>query len=248
MAYERDHDAHHKTVGAIAARDDAMARRTRRRAVMQAGRTKVRDRQLAGMTYGARGGLLGMGLDRSIAGTVARTTIVSVGQPPRSPDGGVNPPPLVLPGGGGAPTGTVSITGATGIAPPLIRPQSPSPFSVIVASPLLPMPGGVPVPTGVGVPAPNVSIPGSSTTPFVPTMPVPSPSSVGTPGQSGSGNGAAGADGSGGGTVLSPPTVTITPVSPVPDLPEPVAAAGGIPKWMLFAGAGLALYLLTRGD
>lgn len=249
MAYERDHDAHHKTVGAIAARDGAMARRAHRRASILSSRTKARDRQLAGLTYGARGGLLGMGLDRSIGGSVARATLVNVGPPSRSPDSGYTPAPPVYPGGGAITGSSVAVAMPTGVAPPLVRPtftgfRAPSAGLFATGSGIAPASGsGLPMPTPTQTgPSGGTIGGGSGATGPVSGSTTPSGGGGGTPISPTDGGGISG--GGGAGTPINPPTITITPVSPVPDLQA--APTSGIPTWALVAGGALAIYLLTR--
>lgn len=119
MSYTRDKDAYTHGSGAIAASDYNNPRRARERR-MRLQRTAQRDAMLAGLTYGARGGISSLGLidaNKLGAGTLRRPV---VGDPtydvdPQSRTGLQKPPSG---GGGGGTSGGNLFQGAyRGTAP-----------------------------------------------------------------------------------------------------------------------------------
>ena len=102
MSYSRDRDMATRGVGAIASRDYAHPRAALARAAARARATAAHDRRLAGMTYGARGGLGAVSTLNTVTGMTGglrRPTIVEGG----TIEGGSTRP---YEGGGKIPPGT----------------------------------------------------------------------------------------------------------------------------------------------
>ena len=215
----------------------------RRRQIAKARATNARDRMLAGVTYGARGGIVGgLGALNTATNTVGGLT------------GGARRPVLVRGGvieGGGQTPIQIASNHAAGLPPRTILPVKPTVIGTNqVAAAVAALPGIrviTPYPS-----KPGTKLPGSRPAPTPlpePVSPVKTGSGSGSSGSSGGGGGGGGgSSGSSSGTTL--PEYTDAELPDVDETTVDAPAAKMSTGKMLAIGGGIvaALYLLLNGE
>jgi hypothetical protein len=211
MGYTRDKDAATRGIGAIASRDHANPRAVAMRRARIAHATTARDRALAHMTYGARGGLSLGAISRASAGMLK-----DIMAPTIKTGGSIEVPPL-------------KTQGLTSID---VRPPLPPVRPPITQPPLPPFPAPSPIRdrfNNLAIRSKNINAvftptviidpvrPSSGNTGIVPPKVTTKPPGVVTGGGGGGGGGGYNTG------VVGP--VDLPPMDPLPDVPEGQDAA-----------------------
>lgn len=203
-----------------------------------------RDQQLAGLTYGANGGLAGYGTFEELGAFNTFGTPMQNGRDPGvRGGGGIDTPPPRLPPGALGPT----VTGGVRVLGPRL-PAQPG----VSTPPRFPV-GGRPMPGGPITPGSRIPVSSPTGAPIMPTRGGWTGGGSGG-GGSGGGGGGGGSDGSGAGVVTGGPgsdTSGMTPPPDVPDAPAPadntISIAGyAVPKAAVYGGVLLGAFLLWR--